>query len=362
MDEVTAIDTSLQTVFSLNQSYRFDYLVIATGANYNYFGNDQWQEFAPSLKSLIDATNIRQQILLAFEMAEMEMDQEKRKQLLTFVIIGAGPTGVELAGAISELSHRALNNQFRNIDPDEAEIVLLDAGPRVLSSFSEKISEQATEELTRKRITVRLNAAVQGVDASGVIVGGERIYSSTVIWAAGVVGSDAKNWLDAECDRQNRVVVNPDLSVPGHEDIFVIGDTACTIQDGKGLPGVAQVAIQGGKYVGNLIKRRLHGDFSSPEFRYFDKGNMATIGRKFGVVERGKIQFAGLFAWLAWVFIHVWYLIGFRNKMIVLIEWMWSYITFQRGSRLILSKRLLDGVTKTEFNSIDDAYIRGPIK
>jgi NADH dehydrogenase len=349
MAEVTGIDTTAQTVETTAVPVPYDYLVIATGVKYNYFGHDEWQKFAPSLKTIPDATSLRQKILLAFEAAEIEPDTEKRRALLTFILVGAGPTGVEMAGAIAEIAHKALVKDFKHIDPDATRILLLEAAPRILSAFSEWGAASAQQELEKKGVEVRLNAKVENVDETGVVVNGERILSPTVIWTAGVVASPAGRWLNAETDRIGRVMVHPDLSVPGHPDIFILGDTAHIEQDGKPLPGVAQVAMQGGGYVGGLIKDRLAGKLDTPPFRYWDKGNLATIGRSYAIAEFGGPKIRGLPAWLLWVGIHIWYLIGFRNRLVVMIQWAWAYITYQRGARLITDETALGSRANNDF-------------
>jgi NADH dehydrogenase len=338
MAEVSGIDTTAQTVLTPGLTVPYDYLIIATGVKYNYFGHDEWQQFAPSLKTIPDATSLRQKILLAFEAAEIEEDAEKRRALLTFILVGAGPTGVEMAGAIAEIAHKALVKDFKHIDPDSTRILLLEAGPRILAAFSELSAASAQHELEKKGVEVRLNARVENVDEAGVVVNGERIVSPTVIWTAGVLASPAGKWLNAQTDRIGRVMVHPDLSVPGHPDIFILGDTAHIEQDGKPLPGVAQVAMQGGIYVGALIKDRLSGKLDTSPFRYWDKGNLATIGRSYAIAEIGGAKLRGLLAWLMWVGIHIWYLIGFRNRLVVMIQWAWAYITYQRGARLIMDE------------------------
>lgn len=334
--EVTGIDLANRRVrlSDREDGLPYDFLVLATGARHGYFGKDEWEEFAPGLKSIRDATAIRRRILLAFEAAEKESDPARCEELLTFVIVGGGPTGVELAGAISELARKALARDFRHIDPTQTRVLLLEAGPRLLSGFPVELAEQATLELERLGVTVLTDSLVQRIDAGGVHLTDRRIPSGCVIWAAGVVASRAGAWLGAETDRAGRVKVNPDLSVPGQPRVFVVGDTASLAQDGTPLPGLAPVAMQQGRYVASHILKLLNGEPSSA-FRYRDKGNLATVGRKFAIVEIKGLRFGGFVAWLIWLVVHIFYLIGFRNRLVVMIEWAWAYATFQRGARLI---------------------------
>jgi NADH dehydrogenase len=315
---------------------RYDYLVLATGARHAYFGHDDWERFAPGLKRIEDATEIRRRILLAFEQAENEADAGERRRLMNLVIVGGGPTGVELAGAIAELARRALAKDFRNIGPRAARIILIEAGPRLLSTMPEDLSDDARQRLERLGVEVRLNAPVTAVDATGVTIGAVRIEAGTVIWAAGVAASPAGQWLGTECDRVGRIKVNPDLSVPGHSEIFAIGDTALAFDAaGKPLAGVAPVAKQQGYYVSKLIKARLRGDERVGPFRYRNYGNLATIGRKAAVIDFGWIRLRGILAWMIWTVAHIYFLIGLRNRMMVALHWLWAYFTFQRGARLI---------------------------
>jgi NADH dehydrogenase len=319
----------------------YDHLILATGARHAYFGHDDWEPFAPGLKCIEEATEIRRRILLAFEQAENETDVDERRRLMNLVIVGGGPTGVELAGAIAELARRALAKDFRNIDPRAARIVLVEAGPRLLSSMPEDLSKDAQQRLERLGVEVRLNAPVTAVDAAGVTTDATRIESRCVIWAAGVAASPAGQWIGAECDRVGRIKVNPDLSVPGHPEIFAIGDTTLTLNTaGKPLPGVAPVAKQQGTYVAKLILARLRGAAQVKPFRYRDFGNLATIGRKAAVIDFGWLHLRGFVAWVIWSFVHVYFLIGLRNRTIVALHWLWAYVTFQRGARLITGSRL----------------------
>ncbi len=318
----------------------YDYLILATGARHAYFGHDDWEPFAPGLKRIEDATEIRRRILLAFEQAENEVSEVERRRLMNLVIVGGGPTGVELAGAIAELSNRALAKDFRNIDPRAARIILIEAGPRLLPTMPEDLSGDAARRLKKLGVEVRLGVPVTVVDKSGVTIGATRIEARTVLWAAGVAASLAGAWIGAECDRVGRIKVQPDLSVPGHPEIFAIGDTALVLDaEGKPLPGVAPVAKQQGRFVGNLIKARLRGTEQAEQFRYRNYGNLATIGRKAAVIDFGWIHLRGLFAWLIWTVAHIYFLIGFRNRMIVALNWLWAYVTFQRGARLITGPR-----------------------
>lgn len=319
----------------------YDHLILATGASHAYFGHDEWEPFAPGLKRIEEATEIRRRILLAFERAENETNADERRRLMNLVIVGGGPTGVELAGAIAELARRALAKDFRHIDPRAARIVLVEAGPRILSTMPEDLSADAQRRLEKLGVEVRLNTPVTAVDAGGVTMGATRIESRCVIWAAGVAASPAGQWIGAECDRVGRIKVNPDLSVPGHPEIFAIGDTALAFDaKGKPLPGVAPVAKQQGAYVAKLILSRLRSAKEVKPFRYRDYGNLATIGRKAAVIDFGWIHLHGFVAWVLWSIVHIYFLIGLRNRTIVALHWLWAYFTFQRGARLITGSRL----------------------
>ena len=335
MGEVTGVDTQAQRVLLHDQSVPYDYLILATGARDSYFGHNDWAAFAPGLKSIVQATTIRRKILLAFEMAERETDPEKHKALLTFVLVGAGPTGVEMAGAIGGLAHKTLVSDFRHINPKEARIVLVEALPRILLPFDERLAKKAHRALNRLGIEVRTSSPVEAIDSEGVMIAGERLPAKTVIWTAGVAASPAGQWLGAETDRGGRIKVDSDASVPGHPNIFVIGDTASFTQDGKPLPGVAQVAIQQGQYSASVIADRVAGKPHPETFRYVDKGNMAVIGRFYGIVAIGKLRLAGLVAWFMWLVLHLMFLIGFRNRLVVGFQWLVYFTTFQRGARLI---------------------------
>lgn len=335
LGKVTDVDLSGRAVLIGERRVPYDYLVIATGARHAYFGHDEWEKYAPGLKRIEDATQIRRRILLAFERAEATADEAECRKLLTFVIVGGGPTGVEMAGAVVELARMALSRDFRHIDPGRARIILVEAAPRLLLSFPESLSEKARRSLERLGVEVRLGRPVTACDADGVMVGEERIDAATVIWAAGVAASPAARWLKAEKDRAGRVKVSRDLTLPGHPEIFVIGDTAAALDaEGRMLPGVAPVAKQEGSYVARAIAARLRGE-SVPPFRYRDLGNLATIGRKAAVADFGWLRLSGLPAWLLWGLVHIAFLIGFRNRIAVLLDWLWAYITFQRGARLI---------------------------
>jgi len=332
---VSGVDVARREVLAEGRRIPFDTLVLATGAQHAYFGHDDWATHAPGLKTIDDATYIRRHILLGFEKAETEPDAAERKRLLTFVIVGGGPTGVEMAGAIAELANRALAADFRAIDPRSARIILVEAAPRLLTPFDPSLSEEAKTSLEQLGVEVRLGAPVTALDAQGVSMGAERIEASTVIWGAGVMASPAGLWLGAETDRAGRVKVSPDLSVPGHPDIFVVGDTAAsTDAQGNPLPGVAPVAKQQGQYVAKLLIARAAGK-TVPPFRYRDFGSLATIGRKRAVVQMGRFKITGFIAWVLWSVAHIYFLIGFRNRLIVATNWLWNYLTFQRGARLI---------------------------
>jgi len=351
--DVTAIDLKRRMVFAEDRRIPYDRLIIATGARHAYFGHDDWASYAPGLKTIDDATYLRRRILLAFERAENEEDAEERKRLLTFVIVGGGPTGVEMAGAIAELANRALAKDFRSIDSRSARIVLVEAAPRVLTPFHPALSQAARNALEALGVEVRLGDAVTECNGEGVRVGGEFIPSRTIIWAAGVMASPAGRWLNAETDRAGRVKVAPDLSLPGHPEVFVIGDTAAVAANSDGiLPGVAPVAKQQGQYVARLLKARAKGQDIGP-FRYRDFGSLATIGRKRAVADFGRFRLNGFLAWVLWSVAHIYFLIGFRNRFVVALNWAWSYLTFQRGSRLITGlSNSDDGHQKVKLRSL----------
>jgi NADH dehydrogenase len=335
LGEVTGVDLEARRVLLGDESLPYDYLILATGARDGYFGHNEWAAHAPGLKSIVQATTIRRKILLAFELAEKETDPEQRQALLTFVLVGAGPTGVEMAGAIGGLAHKTLVSDFRQIDPRQARIVLVEALPRILMPFDERLAKKAHAALERLKVEVRTNAPVESIDAEGVVIAGERIPARTVIWTAGVAASPAGQWLGAETDRGGRVKVGSDVAVPGHDNIFVLGDTASFTQDGKPLPGVAQVAIQQGKYVASVLADRLAGKAHPQPFHYVDKGSMAVIGRFYGIVAIGKYRIAGLLGWFLWMVLHLVFLIGFRNRLVVVFQWFVYFTTFRRGARLI---------------------------
>jgi NADH:ubiquinone reductase (H+-translocating) len=331
----------------------YDFLVLATGVTHSYFGHDEFAAYAPGLKTLADAVAIRNKVLQTFEQAEAEDDPSHHRDLLTFVLVGAGPTGVEMAGAIAILVRTSLKSEFRRIDPTAARIVLLDMAPRVLGTFSEKLSAAARKRLEDLGVEVRLGHAVDQIDADGVIVGGERIFSKTVIWTAGVAPSPAGKWLGAQTDRAGRVRIQGDLSVPDHPEIFVIGDTASLDQDGHPLPGVAQVAIQQGRHAGKVIHRKISGQPTLPPFRYFDKGNMAVVGKGFAVLQSGRFQMSGFGAWLAWAGVHLQFLAQSSLRVSVFVQWVWTYLTGQRGSRLIVNHRSCAPLTsRSESSSV----------
>jgi NADH:ubiquinone reductase (H+-translocating) len=334
MAEVTSIDTGARTVQTPAGTFPFDFLVVATGATHSYFGHDEWADFAPGLKRIEDATRIRRRILSAFEQAELAREEAERRRLLTFVIVGGGPTGVEMAGAIAEIARDTLARDFRRIDPRTARCVLIEAGPRLLPSFSEDISRYARETLIRMGIDVMTSTRVTRCDARGVDLADGRIDAGCVIWAAGVVASPAATWLSAKHDRAGRVAVQPDLSLPGHPEIFVIGDTASVQQDGHPVPGLAPAAKQMGNYVAKAIMARIGGR-SLPPFHYRHEGDLATIGRRAAVVELGPIRLKGFVGWVFWSVVHIYFLIGLHNRFAVAFDWLWSYITFERGARLI---------------------------
>jgi NADH dehydrogenase len=335
MTEAEAVDLTARFVETNAGPISYDHLVVATGATHSYFGHDDWAKFAPGLKRIEDATRIRRSILLAFEQAELAGNDAERQRLLTFVIVGGGATGVEMAGAIAEIARQTLANDFRRIDPRNSRIILLEAGPRVIPTLPEDLSQYAERALTRMGVDVRTSTRVIGCDACGVDADHGRIDASTIIWAAGVVASPAASWLGAAHDRAGRVLVRPDLSVPDHPEVFVIGDAAAIHgDDGEPVPGVAPAAKQMGNYVGRLIAARLAGK-SLPAFRYRNLGELATIGRRAAVVKFGRLHLKGFIGWLFWSFAHIYFLIGVKNRFIVAFTWLWDYLTFQRGARLI---------------------------
>ncbi len=345
MAEATALAPEARVVRTADGSaIPYDALVLATGATHSYFGHDEWAPVAPGLKTIDDATAIRRRLLLAFERAERSGDAAERRRLLTFVVIGGGPTGVELAGAMVELARHAMPRDFRRIDPAMARVVLIEAGPRLLATFPEELSAKARLSLERMGVQVLTGTLVTGCDAGGVTCGEERIAASTVVWAAGVIASPAGAWIGAPQDRARRIQVGPDLSVPGHPDIFAIGDLAA-VTDAKGrpVPGNAPAAKQMGRYVGRLLAARARGEAPPPPFAYRHHGDLATIGRRSAVVSLDSIRLTGLIGWWFWGIAHVWYLIGFRSRVVVSFEWLWSYLTLQRGARLITGQDQMAG-------------------
>jgi NADH:ubiquinone reductase (H+-translocating) len=341
LGEVTGADKDRKCVIVSDAdrqgSIFYDYLILATGVTHSYFGHNEFEEFAPGLKSLADAVDIRNRILQAFEEAEAEEDPSRHRDLLTFILVGAGPTGVEMAGALAILVRSTLRSDFRRIDPASARILLVDMAPRVLPPFSEDLSAAAKRRLEELGVEVRLGHGVDRIDAEGIVVAGERIASKTVIWTAGVAPSPAGKWLRVETDRAGRVRVQKDVTVPGHPEIFVVGDTASFEEDGKPLPGVAQVAMQQGRYAGKLIHSRIVGSTPPGPFRYFDKGSMAVVGKGFAVLQSYKLRVSGFGAWLAWAAIHLQFLATSSLRLTVFLQWVWTYFTGQRGSRLIVN-------------------------
>lgn len=333
--EATEVDPDASKVILQDGEIAYDYLILATGAGHSYFGHPEWEAHAPGLKGVDDALEIRRRILLAFEKAEREGDEARRRALLTFVIVGGGPTGIELAGAIGEIAYRVMVRDFRTINPQDAHIILVEAGPRVLPAFPEDLSSKAEASLRRLRVEVRKNCPVTSIRSGVVMVADEQIPAATVIWAAGVTASPLAQSLGVPLDRAGRVLVEPDLSVPGHPEVFVIGDLAAIADHtGHQLPGLASVAIQQGRHAAHNILRRCQGLPSAP-FHYADRGTLATIGRAAAVAQFGPVRLSGFLAWIAWIFIHIFFLIGFRNRFIVLFEWAWAYATWHRAARLI---------------------------
>jgi NADH dehydrogenase len=336
MEEVRAIDGEARVVITNGVNVPYDYLVIATGATHSYFGHDEWSAFAPGLKGIEDATRTRRRILIAFERAELTENEEERRRLLTFAIVGGGPTGVETAGAIAEVARQTLARDFRRIDPRTARILLIEAGPRVLPALPERLSAYARKALERMGVEVLTSTLVTNCTDRGVEAGGRFIAAATIIWAAGVVASPVAAWTGASSDKAGRILVNPDLSVPGMENVFAIGDAAAvSYVPNRIVPGLAAAAKQMGGYVGDSIAARVRGESSIPPFRYRHQGDLATIGRRSAVVNLKHLQLTGLLGWLFWSFAHIYFLIGVRSRFIVAFSWAWQYLTFQRGARLI---------------------------
>jgi len=362
LGEVTGVDKDQNRVFvsdadRQNVPISYDYLILATGSTHSYFGHNEFEQFAPGLKSLADAEAARNKILQAFELAEAEDDPARHRDLLTFVLVGAGPTGVEMAGALAVLVRTSLKSEFRRIDPASARIVLVDMAPRVLGTFSEGLSKSAKARLEKLGVEVRLGHAVDQIDADGIMVAGERIASKTVIWTAGVSPSPAGKWLNVETDRAGRVRIQKDLTVPGHAEILVVGDTASLDQNGKPLPGVAQVAMQQGRYAAKVIHNRIAGKRPPDSFSYFDKGNMAVVGKGFAVLQSGKVQVSGFGAWLTWAAVHLQFLATSSLRLTVFLQWIWTYFTGQRGDRLIVLHHASPASTPTRDTATQSAVV-----
>lgn len=334
LGEAIAIEAGRRAVILRDGELPYDRLIVATGATHSYFGNDQWARHAPGLKTIEDALQIRRRMLLAYEAAERETDPELQKEWLTFVVVGAGPTGVELAGSLSEIARHTLRKDFRRIDPRYARVVLVEALPRVLPPYAPDLSESARRQLENLQVEVRTGSRVSDIRSDRVVLEDGEIRARTVLWAAGVRASELASTLGAPLDRAGRVEVEPDLTVPGHDDIYVIGDLAAVVQEGEPVPGIAPAAIQQGRHAARSILRSLRGEKALP-FRYRDKGIMATIGRAAAVAQLGRLHLSGLVAWLMWLGVHIFFLIGFRNRFLVILQWAWAYMTWTRGARLI---------------------------
>jgi NADH dehydrogenase len=358
LGEVTGFDLAHQVVKLPDCEIAYDYLVVAAGATHSYFGHDEWEPLAPGLKTIEDALEIRRRVLLAFELAEREALAGEPELPLNFVIVGAGPTGVELAGTLAEISRRALRDEFQAIDPKRTRIILLEGGPRVLAAYAPDLSESAVRQLQKLGVEVRTSAMVTRVEAGAVRLGEERIPAAVVLWAAGVQASELGRQLGVPVDRAGRVPVNRDLSIPQHPEVFVIGDLAAFKDEhGNMLPGVAPVAMQEGRAVAKTISRDLRNQ-PRKNFHYVDKGSLATIGRAAAVAQFRGLHVSGYFAWLGWLFVHIFFLIGFRNRLIVMIQWFWSYVTYERGARLITGSTNLPGWTDDEKHIEPQALLR----
>src|SRR5579863_8523471 len=357
LGEVQDFDLDRRVVKIAGREVPYDYLIVAAGASHAYFGHDEWEPLAPGLKTIEDALEIRRRVLLAFELAERQAASGGAQVQLNFVIVGGGPTGVELAGTLSEIARRALADEFSSIDPKRTRIILLEGGPRILPAYPEDLSRSAEDQLRRLGVEVHTSTMVSGIEPAAVLMGETRLPAVVILWAAGVAASPLGKKLGAPTDRPGRVLVNPDLSLPAHPEIFVIGDLAALKDEqGKMLPGVAPVAIQQGRFVAKLIREELDTAGAPPfsrssresgdsDFHYWDKGSLATIGRAAAVAEFGRIHISGFIAWLAWLFVHILFLIGFRNRLLVFIQWAWSYVTYERGARLITGSTDLPGWT-----------------
>ena len=345
LGEVQDFDLEQRRVKLPGLEVPYDYLIVAAGASHAYFGHDEWEPFAPGLKTIEDALEIRRRVLLAFELDERQAASGAPQQPLNFVIVGGGPTGVELAGTLAEISRRVLANEFKSIDPKSTRIILLEGGPRILPVYPDDLSRSAEDQLRHLGVEVRTSTMVTGIEPGVVHVGETHISAAVILWAAGVAASPLGKKLGAPIDRAGRVLVNPDLSIPGHPEVFVIGDLASLKdENGQMIPGVAPVAMQEGRAVARNITRELQGE-PRRSFHYVNKGNLATIGRAAAVAQFGKVHISGFLAWLSWLFIHIFFLIGFRNRIMVMIQWAWSYFTYERGARLITGDQTLPGWT-----------------
>jgi NADH dehydrogenase len=357
LGDVVGVDTARKVVILADGELPYDSLIVAAGATHSYFGHPEWEEFAPGLKSIEDALAIRRRVLLAFEIADRETHEAIRREWLTFVIVGGGPTGVELAGALRDVARMTLSHDFRHIDPASARVVLVEGSPHVLPSYVEPLPESATRQLENLGVEVHSGVHVTEIDAEGVWIGSERIRARTVLWAAGVSASPLGRMLGVPLDRAGRVVVEPDLTIPGRPDVYVIGDLAHAEHEGKPVPGVAPAAAQMGKHAAGNIVRTLEGRPREP-FRYVDKGALATIGRGAAVAHVGRLKLSGFLAWMLWLFVHIFFLIGFRNRLLVMIQWAWSYISYDRGARLITGRAegpLVKGLTSSPLPSATQA-------
>ncbi len=344
LTEAQSIDVAGRRVVTTDGAIEYDYLIVAAGTRHSYFGRDEWEKFAPGLKNLDDALEIRRRMLMSFEIAEKTKDDAEREAAMTFVVVGGGPTGVEMAGAIAEIARVTLIKDFRHIDSSQARVYLIESGPEILQAFSGDLPVSGLKQLTALGVDVRLNRKVEAISEAGVtLTGGEKIAARTVVWAAGNAASPIGASLGVPLDRAGRVIVQPDCSIPGHPEVFVIGDQALfPLADGRALPGLSPVAIQQGRHVAKNIAALMRGE-ATTRFEYFDKGIMATIGRNAAVAEMGSLRISGFFAWMAWLFVHIIFLVGFRNRLAVLFNWAYAYLTYGRGARLITNRQARGG-------------------